>query len=35
MAGNSSDAPIPPISAQKMTIVVTDWVSVIASAPTA
>ena len=35
MAGSSSDAPSPPITAQKMMIAVRPWASVIASAPTA
>ena len=35
IAGRSRDAPMPPISAQKITIVEIDWVTVIASAPTA
>ena len=35
MAGSSSDAPIPPMIAQKTTIASRSWASVIAIAPTA
>ncbi len=35
IAGSSSDAPSPPMIAQKMMIAVRLWASVIASAPTA
>ncbi len=35
MAGSSSDAPSPPMTAQKMMMAVRLWVSVMASAPTA
>ena len=35
IAGSSREAPSPPMIAQKITIAVTDWVSVIASAPIA
>ena len=35
IAGSSSDAPSPPMTAQKMMIAVRPWARVIASAPTA
>ncbi len=35
MAGSSSDAPKPPMIAQKMMIVIRFWASVIARAPMA
>ena len=35
IAGSSSEAPSPPMIAQKMTIAVRLWASVMASAPTA
>ena len=35
MAGSSSEAPSPPMIAQKMTIAVRLWASVMANAPTA
>ena len=35
MAGSSSDAPIPPMTAQNTMIAVRLWARVIASAPTA
>jgi hypothetical protein len=35
MAGSSSEAPSPPMIAQKMMIAVRLWASVMASAPTA
>ncbi len=35
IAGNSSDAPSPPMIAQKTMIAVSPWASAIASAPTA
>ena len=35
IAGSSREAPRPPMIAQKITIAVTDWVSVIANAPMA
>ena len=35
MAGSSSDAPMPPMTAQKMTMAVRFWAKTMAIAPTA